>query len=54
MKNILITGGSGFLGRNLAKKLKNKNFLFMIKFNLIISVNLLRAVYLIVLKLMKI
>ena len=25
MKNILITGGSGFLGRNLAKKLKNKN-----------------------------
>tara|TARA_B100001175_G_scaffold312036_1_gene317373 strand:+ start:38 stop:943 length:906 start_codon:yes stop_codon:yes gene_type:complete len=25
MKNILITGGSGFLGRNLVKKLKNKN-----------------------------
>ena len=25
MKNVLITGGSGFLGRNLAKKLKNKN-----------------------------
>tara|TARA_Y100001970_G_scaffold290626_1_gene425059 strand:- start:2629 stop:3534 length:906 start_codon:yes stop_codon:yes gene_type:complete len=25
MKNILITGGAGFLGRNLVKKLKNKN-----------------------------
>ena len=24
MKNVLITGGSGFLGRNLTKKLKNK------------------------------
>ena len=27
MKNVLITGGSGFLGRNLTKKLKNKKIL---------------------------
>ena len=28
-KKILITGGSGYLGRNLAKKLKNKYQIYL-------------------------
>ena len=30
MKNILITGGAGFIGTNLVNKLKNKNQIYVV------------------------